>query len=96
MTPDAQSLSVPVVEDNPLNAKLTRLVLQQEGCRVETAPNAPQALEILSRIKPHVIRFSDDSAEIQCLVVRRSCGLKGPDHTVAARLSAASRINTSR
>lgn len=55
MTPDAQSLSVPVVEDNPLNAKLTRLVLQQEGCRVETAPNAPQALEILSRIKPRVI-----------------------------------------
>lgn len=40
--------------------------------------------------------FSDDSAEIQCLVVRRSCGLKGPDHTVASRLSAASRINTSR
>ena len=59
MTPDAQSLSVLVVEDNPLNAKLTRLVLQQEGCRVETAPNAPQALEIRSRIKPRVIRFTD-------------------------------------
>jgi two-component system cell cycle response regulator DivK len=55
MTPDAESLSVLVVEDNPLNAKLTRLVLQQEGCRVETAPNAAQALEILSRIKPRVI-----------------------------------------
>jgi two-component system, cell cycle response regulator DivK len=53
--PDAASLSVLVVEDNPLNAKLTRLVLQQEGCRVETASNATQALEILARFTPRVI-----------------------------------------
>jgi len=55
MTQDAESLSVLVVEDNPLNAKLTRLVLQQDGCRVETAPNAAQALEVLSRFRPRVI-----------------------------------------
>jgi CheY-like chemotaxis protein len=53
--PEAESLSILVVEDNPLNAKLTRLVLQQEGCRVETAPNATEALEILSRFRPSVI-----------------------------------------
>jgi CheY-like chemotaxis protein len=53
--PDAASLSILVVEDNPLNAKLTRLVLQQEGCCVETAPNATEALEVLSRFRPSVI-----------------------------------------
>jgi two-component system, cell cycle response regulator DivK len=52
---DAGAPSVLVVEDNPLNAKLTRLVLQQEGCRVETAANATEALEALSRFKPRVI-----------------------------------------
>ena len=59
MTSDASAsgdnLPVLVVEDNPLNAKLTRLVLQQEGCRVETVPDATQALEILTRFKPRVI-----------------------------------------
>jgi CheY-like chemotaxis protein len=52
---DVAPLSILVVEDNPLNAKLTRLVLQQEGCRVETAANATQALDVLSRFKPRVI-----------------------------------------
>ena len=59
MTSDAaasgDNLPVLVVEDNPLNAKLTRLVLQQEGCRVQTVPDATQALEILTRFKPRVI-----------------------------------------
>jgi CheY-like chemotaxis protein len=48
-------LPILLVEDNPLNAKLTRLVLQHEGCRVETAQNATTALEILSRFTPRVI-----------------------------------------
>jgi two-component system, cell cycle response regulator DivK len=52
---DTGRMSILVVEDNPLNAKLTRLVLQQEGCHVETAADATQALDVLSRFTPRVI-----------------------------------------
>jgi CheY-like chemotaxis protein len=53
--PDARPLSILVVDDNPLNAKLTRLVLQQEGCVVQTAADATEALDVLSRFTPRVI-----------------------------------------
>ena len=91
MTPDAQSLSILVVEDNPLNAKHDPALNGVLVIALTAEVAAPSAW-----IVEVGAAFRDDAAEIQCLVVRRSCGLKGPDHTVAARLSAASRINTSR
>jgi CheY-like chemotaxis protein len=39
--------SILVIDDTPLNLKLTRTILQREGYTVYTAPNAEQALTLL-------------------------------------------------
>jgi CheY-like chemotaxis protein len=44
-----------VVDDNPLNAKLTRLLLSNTGYDVRTAGNAGEALEVLKSFAPRVI-----------------------------------------
>jgi two-component system cell cycle response regulator DivK len=47
--------SIVVVDDNPLNLKLLRLVLRAEGYDVRTARDAEEALELLGGFRPRVI-----------------------------------------
>jgi two-component system cell cycle response regulator DivK len=44
-----------VVDDNPLNLKLTRLVLTGEGYEVHEAQDSREALEALERVHPRLI-----------------------------------------
>jgi two-component system, cell cycle response regulator DivK len=44
-----------VVDDNPLNLKLTRILLAAEGYQVRTAVDAREALEALQTIHPRLI-----------------------------------------
>jgi len=44
-----------VVDDNPQNLKLARLVLEGEGFDVRTASDAGEALALLAHFTPHVI-----------------------------------------
>jgi two-component system, cell cycle response regulator DivK len=53
MTIDA--VPILIVDDNPQNLKLTKLVLIQHGYRVETATDAEGALERLKTFSPRAI-----------------------------------------
>jgi CheY-like chemotaxis protein len=44
-----------VVDDNPLNLKLARLLLDMEGYQVRTAEHAPSALAVLESFHPRLI-----------------------------------------
>jgi CheY-like chemotaxis protein len=44
-----------VVDDNPLNLKVTRLLLVGEGYQVRTAEDSQEALAILEVFAPHLI-----------------------------------------
>ena len=44
-----------IVDDNPLNLKLTRLLLVQEGYVVQTAGDSEQALELMRTFSPRLI-----------------------------------------
>jgi two-component system, cell cycle response regulator DivK len=45
-----------IVDDNPTNLKLTRIVLAKEGYRVETANNAEEAIKVMmGGLKPRLI-----------------------------------------
>ncbi|HEY1342028.1 MAG TPA: response regulator [Bryobacteraceae bacterium] len=44
-----------VVDDTPVNLKLTRILLINEGYKVLTAANAEEALELLRSYRPHLI-----------------------------------------
>lgn len=47
--------SILIVDDNPANLKLARVLLTQEGYAVQTAPDAEEALKILETFKPCLI-----------------------------------------
>ncbi len=44
-----------VVDDNPQNLKLARVILATEGYHVQTAIDAEDALNILESFRPHLI-----------------------------------------
>jgi len=44
-----------IVEDNPVNLKLTKVLLVKEGYEVKTASNAEDALSVLAGFKPRLI-----------------------------------------
>src|SRR5262249_22062379 len=50
-----QRETILVVDDAPINLKLTDIVLRKEGYRVITATDAEQALALLSSIRPDLI-----------------------------------------
>ncbi len=50
-----QRVPVLIVEDDPLNLKLVRLVLEDEGVEVRCAANAEQTLEALAKLSPRLI-----------------------------------------
>jgi len=47
--------SILIVEDNPVNSKLMRVLLTSEGYEVRTATEAEEALEILKKFRPILI-----------------------------------------
>ena len=44
-----------IVDDNPINLKLARVLLTNEGYEVKTAPDAEEALKIIETFKPRLI-----------------------------------------
>lgn len=44
-----------IVDDNPLNLKLARVLLLGAGCEVRTAGDAEEALEVLKAFRPKLI-----------------------------------------
>ncbi len=50
-----KDLPVLIVDDDQPSAKLLSVVLSGEGCRVQIAPSAEEALVALQSFKPHVI-----------------------------------------
>lgn len=44
-----------VVDDNPINLKLVRVILTTEGYDVRTATDAEEALEVLRELRPRLI-----------------------------------------
>lgn len=44
-----------IVDDNPINLKLTRVLLTQVGYEVKTAPDAEEAQKIIGVFKPRLI-----------------------------------------
>ena len=44
-----------IVDDNPTNLKLARILLVKEGYEVQTAPDAEEALKKLETFKPRLI-----------------------------------------
>jgi CheY-like chemotaxis protein len=44
-----------IIDDNPLNLKLAKLVLETEGYQVETAIDAEEALKLLDTALPRLI-----------------------------------------
>jgi two-component system cell cycle response regulator DivK len=44
-----------IVDDNPINLKLARVLLMNEGYEVKTAPDAEEALKIIETFKPRLI-----------------------------------------
>jgi CheY-like chemotaxis protein len=49
------SATVLIVDDNPINLKLVRVLLSTSGFDVHTAGNAEQAMESLKTLRPHLI-----------------------------------------
>jgi two-component system, cell cycle response regulator DivK len=47
--------NVLIVDDNPMNMKLVRVLLTGEGYEVRTAADALEALDILKEWRPHLI-----------------------------------------
>jgi CheY-like chemotaxis protein len=49
------NIPILVVDDNPLNSKLTKLLLLRNGYTVETAADAETAIEVLKTFEPRLI-----------------------------------------
>jgi len=44
-----------IIEDNPINLKLVKVLLTTEGYEIHTASNAEEALNLLTTVKPQLI-----------------------------------------
>lgn len=44
-----------IVDDNPVNLKLTKVLLSKEGYQVQTAGDAEEALKLLATFKPRLV-----------------------------------------
>ena len=51
----ADTAEILIVDDNPQNLKLARVVLEHEGYRVRTATNGDEALRLVDACKPRLI-----------------------------------------
>ena len=82
--------SILVVDDNPENLKLAKVLLLGEGYAVTTASDAEQALEILKSLRPRLIleltrRVKSDPARRDILILALTAyAMKGDDERVRA------------
>jgi CheY-like chemotaxis protein len=60
-----------VVDDNPLNLKLTRILLETHGYRVVTAADGPEALAAAERVMPRLILLDVELRGIDGIEVAR-------------------------
>ncbi len=63
--------SILIVDDNPLNLKLTRLLLLGEGYQVRTAGDANQALDLIAAARPDLILMDIQLPDIDGLELTR-------------------------
>src|ERR1017187_5220400 len=64
--------SILIVDDNPVNLKLTRILLVNEGYRVMTAPNADEAIVLLKSFPADLVLTDIDPRGVNGLeLVRR-------------------------
>ena len=68
-----------IVEDNPVNLKLTKVLLVKEGYEVKTAGNAEDALTVLAGFKPKLILMDLQLPGMDGLTLTRK--LKGQPET---------------
>ncbi|HKY33880.1 MAG TPA: ATP-binding protein [Candidatus Polarisedimenticolia bacterium] len=80
-SPSGGGRTILVVEDNPLNAKLVRRVLQESGHRVVEARSGREALEQARRVRPDLILMDLQLPDMDGLEAARS--LKGDAATRA-------------
>ncbi len=60
-----------VVDDNPVNLKLVRVLLMKKGYEVYTATDADEALALLERVHPHLILMDIQLPGIDGLTLTR-------------------------
>ena len=64
-------MSILIVDDNPTNLKLARILLVAAGHDVDTAGNADEALASLARVRPQLILMDIQLPEISGLEVTK-------------------------
>jgi two-component system, cell cycle response regulator DivK len=63
--------NVLIIDDNPMNMKLVRVLLTGEGYEVRTAADAVEALDILREWRPHLILMDIQLPGIEGLELTR-------------------------
>ena len=87
-----------IVDDNPQNLKLARLLLISEGYQVRTAADAEEALRVLDSFSPRLTTIDLPKHELgaaaaRLLIERLAKGTRGAPRTI--RLPSAMRIRES-
>ncbi len=78
--------SILIIDDNPLNLKLARVVLCNAGFAVHEATAAEQAIEMLEHVQPDVILVDLQLPGMDGLELTRR--LKADPHTAAIKILA--------
>jgi CheY-like chemotaxis protein len=68
-----------IVDDNPANLKLIRVLLAAEGYEIQCAADAEEALSILAEFRPHLILMDLQLPGMDGLTLTRK--LKADPHT---------------
>jgi two-component system cell cycle response regulator DivK len=78
-----------IIDDNPANLKLARLLLTAEGHDARTAPDAEQAMKLLETFKPRLILMDIQLPGMDGLeLTRRLKGDPATSHIVIVALTA--------
>jgi DNA-binding NarL/FixJ family response regulator len=66
--------SILIVDDNPANLKLARVLLSLEGYEIRTALDAEQALKLLETYQPNLILNIGGHGDVRRRAVRSTLG----------------------